>query len=198
MTPSKLFVAGLVPLLLILSVACGGGDSDDSGDGSSGSSATEAPDGSGGEPEDTATSEPSGGGSAPSGSATLTIGDESWTFVVFFCGFSPEEIGNEAAVFSLVADGETSDGVRLRLFVDIIDMTGTALTEAHSVEMYDAGNFSDPSIAWTAFQPLIRGDDEEGFVRVDGKRVTAEYTFDSDLTEDDREEIPGTLVATCP
>ncbi len=197
MSRRQTIIAGLAALVLVLAVACGGGDSDDSGDGSSGSSATEAPDNSGGEPENTATAEPSGGGSASPGSATLTLGDDSWTFNLNKCFFEGES-SDEAVVF---ATGGTVANPGNGMLAFSVGISDSALRGglAHTIRIFsfeaDNGEAVKETIVWTTSTTL--SDDDDGFIQIDGKRVTADALFDNELTSE-TESVPGTLVVVCP
>ena len=94
-------IAAMLLLFGVLITACGsdGGDAGNGGNGDSGA----------------------GGGSQGSGSATLSIGDESWSFSTVLCGFSQEETFHPKQSFYLSAFGETAEGVRIELNAAILD-----------------------------------------------------------------------------
>lgn len=191
MLSSKARIAGLVTFALFLSWACGGGESDNNGNGPSSSPTTETADSLGSEPDDTATAEPAVFGNVEPGTAKLTIGDESWTFEIFSCGFTPEENGDENLLFDLKAQGETSDGVEIWLTASIDQV----FVVGHDIALRDIGSFSDPVISWTAH--VLLSDDEEGFITIDGKRITASAMFQNDKTDRGVGEMAGTFTANC-
>lgn len=114
------------------------------------------------------------------GGATLTVGDDTWTFDSVLCAFGPEQIGQEGAVFVLSA---IEDGLQLYVSVDGF---------GDSVSIDDIADFENPSVSLSAF------DSEQGsFVAIDGKSVNAQAEFMDTLSEDFA-TYPGTLQATCP
>lgn len=114
------------------------------------------------------------------GGATLTVGDNTWTFDSVLCAFGPEQIGQEDAVFVLSA---IKDGLQLYVSVDGF---------GDSVSIDDISDFENPSVSLSAF------DAEQGsFVAIDGKSVSAQAEF-LDSLSDDFASYPGTLQATCP
>ncbi len=110
------------------------------------------------------------------GSATLTVGDQTWTFNSILCAFGEDQIGQEGAEFVL---SSIQDGMQLYASIDSF---------GRSVSLNDIENFSDPSVSLEAF-----GAD----VVVDGKNVSASGQF-VDGTSDNFAEIEGTFEATCP
>ena len=120
-------VAVMLILLGVVTAACSS-DSDDSGNDGDGADATE-PAGDGGdgdatEPADDGDGDGDGGGdggSTGSGSATMTIGDESWSFSDVYCAFSQEETGSDRVSFFVSGFSETAEGVRIQLDASIQD-----------------------------------------------------------------------------
>jgi hypothetical protein len=112
------------------------------------------------------------------GSATLTVGDQTWTFDSVLCAFGEEQIGQEGAEFNLSA---IKDGLQLYASIDSF---------GHSVSLNDIQNFEDPSVSLDTFAV---GSDE--FIELDGKNVAATATFTDDVGGG---EVEGTLEATCP
>ena len=113
------------------------------------------------------------------GSATLTVGDQTWTFDSVLCAFGEEMIGQEGAVFNL---SSIQDGMQMYASIDSF---------GHSVSLNDIEDFANPSVA------LSSGFGSADFIVLDGKNVSAEVGFIDD-TSDDFSEIPGTFTATCP
>lgn len=111
------------------------------------------------------------------GSATLTVGDEEWTFDSVLCAFGEEEIGQEGAevVVSSIQDG-------LQFYVSVDDF-------GHSVSLNDVENFEDPSVAISSD---FAADD---FIEVDGKDVSGEVLF---VDEEGGPVGEGSFEATCP
>jgi hypothetical protein len=116
----------------------------------------------------------------------LTVGDRSWEFDNAECYFGEEEIGDPGAEFVLTA---ISDGLQVYVSVDSF---------GHSVDIFDIEDFENPSVSLRAddVSASFGGTDTE-FIRIEGKRVTAEGSFMDD-TADGFDTVPGTLVATCP
>ncbi len=123
---------------------------------------------------------------AGGGSATLTVGDQTWTFNGALCAFGEEMIGQEGAVFNL---SSIQDGLQLYVSIDSF---------GHSITLNDIANFQDPSVDLEAsgFSASMAGTSEE-FVELDGGHVEATAPFIDDLT-DSLDPIEGTLVADCP
>ena len=90
-----------------------------------------------------------------------------------------------------VADLE--GGGTLALTVAIQDSTLPGEDISHTVFIASFGAPDD--IRWSTFLKLSEGD--EGFIKVDDKRVTGETTFDDEMTGAREEEV-GTLEGTCP
>lgn len=121
------------------------------------------------------------------GGATLTVGDESWTFDSVLCAFGEDEIGQEGAelVVSSIQDG-------LQLYVSI-DSFG------HSTTLDDVEDFENPSVGLLAGGPVASlGGGEEEFIDVDGRDVTAEAQFTDALANEPNAMTAGTLDATRP
>jgi len=184
--------------LLLLTAACG-----ESGDDSPPPEATSSASADAGEPastepgaETTPTpttqaeepAEESGGGEVV-GSATLTIGDETWTFdQVAFCANPPVEPKDESFVL-IAKQGD------LQLIVRINDDTGAQRLEGEGVyDTIDFTNIADPTLGvWLASSQA----DGEQFLVVEGLTVTASANFD-DLRTTEFDNVPGTLAAPCP
>ncbi|MEZ5244328.1 MAG: hypothetical protein R2707_04460 [Acidimicrobiales bacterium] len=113
------------------------------------------------------------------GSATLTVGDQTWTFDSVLCAFGEEMIGQEGAVFNL---SSIQDGLQMYASIDSF---------GHSLSLNDIKDFENPSV------DLSSAFGAGEFIQLDGKDVTAEVGF-MDGTSDDFAEIPGTFTATCP
>jgi len=168
----------------------GDGDGGSDGDGDGGSDGDGDGDGDGNGDGDGDGNGDGDGGSPGSGSATLTIGGEAWSFDDVICVFSPEEAGNDFTSFSLSAPGETAEGVQTLLQATILDKGNVA---TYSVSVVDAEDFDNPTLGWSSPH-----NPEGPLIKVDGKNVTADTTFDDQLTDDVIEEVPGTLHGTCP
>ena len=187
----------LAMLLLIgaLAAACSSDDDGDTGDTDPTATATESADDGDGDGGDGGS-----GGGGGSGSATLTVDEESWSFEGIFCAFSPEEAGNDRVSFTMSATGETAEGVRTQLDATIQDPDEQGRYEGegviHSVSLNDVEDFENPAVAWSALTGLFG--EGEWTIQVDGKSVTAEATFDDERTDDQIEEVAGSLVGTCP
>lgn len=197
----------IIPLSLVflfggLAVACNGDD--DGGETTPAEEPMEQPDeGAADEGEAAPAEEPMeqpDEGASGGGSATLTIGEETWTFDELFCAFSPEESQNDRVSFTASAFGESASGVRVQLDATIQDPDEQGRYEGdgviHSLTLNDVEDFENPSLGWEAMSGLIGATDP--FIQVDGKNVTAETVFDDQLTDGVIEEVPGTLEATCP
>lgn len=120
------------------------------------------------------------------GSATLTVGDQTWTFDSVLCAFGEDQIGQEGAEFNLSA---IQDGLQLYASID---------SYGHVVTLDDIQDFENPSVSLEAGGPLasmVGG--EEDFIVLDGKNVSASTLFVDGLA-DQPEGIEGTLEATCP
>ena len=112
------------------------------------------------------------------GTATLTVGDESWTFSPVLCAFGPEEIGQEGAEFVL---SSISDGKQMYFSIDSF---------GHSVSIDDIEDFQNPSVSLSSFGG-------ENDIVLDGKNFSGSADF-LDGTSDSFETIPGTFSGTCP
>lgn len=187
MPNSKLLIAGLLGVALVLLVACG-----DSTGKEPVPQANEAPDNTSGEVDD--------GGDSGSGAATLTIGSESWTVHNVFCTFSPEDAGNARISFSVSGATETAGGVRVHLDATIQDPKEQGRYEGdgviHTISIDDIDNFENPTVGWSSIKGAFG--DKGDIIHVDGKSVTVETTFDNSLTHDVIEETPGKLEGICP
>lgn len=112
------------------------------------------------------------------GSATLTVGDESWTFEGVLCAFGPEEIGQEGAEFVL---SSIQDGKQMYFSIDSF---------GHSASIDDVVDFENPSVSLSTFG----GGD---FIEIDGKSFSGTADF-IDGTTDLFETVPGSFSGTCP
>ena len=132
-----------------------------------------------------------------SGNATLTIGDESWSFDNVRCGFSQEETFLRAS-FHLSAFGETAEGVRIELSAAILDKQEDGRYKgkgvSYVVSLVDAEDDENPTLNWTSITGLFG--EVEPVILVEGKNVTADTTF-TDYVTITGAKIPGTLQATC-
>lgn len=109
------------------------------------------------------------------GSATLTVGDETWTFDGVLCAFGEDEIGQEGAEFVLSA---IADGLQFYLSID---------EYGHSASINDIENFENPSVSWEA--------EADGFITLSGKEASGESSF---IDYDTMETADGSFEATCP
>ncbi len=109
------------------------------------------------------------------GSATLTVGDETWTFDGVLCAFGEDEIGQEGAEFVLSA---IADGLQFYLSID---------EYGHSASINDIENFENPSVSWEA--------EADGFITLSGKEASGESSF---IDYDTMETAEGSFEATCP
>ena len=111
------------------------------------------------------------------GTATLTVGDQTWTFAPLLCAFGVDQTGQEGTEFVL---SSIQDGMQMYAAVDSF---------GHSISIDDIENFETPSVSLST-----TGD---GFISIDGKNVTADAEF-IDGTTDDFSSTPGQFSATCP
>jgi len=79
--------------------------------------------------------------------------------------------------------------------VTIGDSTRPGEDITHHAMVFFGGDADNEPFRWLASTKISL--DDEGFVRIDGKHVTVETTFDKDLTGE-KEEVPGKLEGTCP
>ncbi|KAB7743839.1 hypothetical protein GA707_10100 [Nostocoides sp. F2B08] len=111
------------------------------------------------------------------GSATLTAGDQTWTFDRVLCAFGEEEIGQEGAEFVL---SSIQDGLQFYVSIDEF---------GHFVSIDDVEDFENPSVA-------LSNDGAAGeFITLDGKDVSGEVTMVDDTGADD---VEASFEATCP
>jgi len=178
-------LATTVLIATLFAFACGDDDDGDDGNGDTTPEATE-PAENGDEPEPTEPEEPANGDTDGGGSATLTVGDETYSFSNYECAFGEDETGNTDVEFSSQAFGESATGAQTQLTVDIT-------LGIHAVNLDDIDNFEDPSVSWSA-ESGITGDFE---IQIDGNEISAEANF-LDGTTDDIETTPGTFSGTCP
>lgn len=113
------------------------------------------------------------------GSATITVGDETWTFDGTLCAFGEEETGQEGADFNLSA---ITDGLQLYISIDEF---------GHTVSINDIENFEEPTVSWEAG---FLSDEE--FIKLDGKNVSGQADF-LDLSADTTDTVPGSFQASC-
>lgn len=111
------------------------------------------------------------------GSATLTVGDQTWTFTSVLCAFGEEEIGQPGAEFVL---SSIQDGMQMHASID---------GSGHLVSLNDIDDFENPKVSLEALGA--------GFIELDGKHVRADAEFDDD-TSDGLTTVDGVLEATCP
>lgn len=195
-------IAVMLVLFGVLIAACSS-DSDDGGSDGDGADATEPANGGDGdatEPADDGDGDGGGDGGSPgSGNATLTIGDESWSFDDVVCAFSLEQTFIRKQSFTLSAFGETAEGVGIELTVAILDEQEDGRYErdgvSYGILLDDVDNSENPTLAWVSQAGLFG--EVEPVILVDGKDVTSDTTF-VDHVIITGEEIPGTLRATCP
>jgi hypothetical protein len=173
----RIFLVLLYMCMISLLLACSDEDASNSSHGNSGVS----------------------GGSPGSGSATLTIGDESWSFDDVRCGFSQEETYLPMQSFVLSAFGETATGIRIELSAVILDDQRAGRYEgkgvSYAVSLFDAVDDENPALNWASLTGLFW--EVEPVIKVDGKNVMANTTFQDNVTLSG-DKIPGTLQATCP
>lgn len=199
-------VLGLGLVLMLVMAACSSGDGASEGDlpddvaTTSTAAAVSSDDSSNDDTVTTINDAGSGDAAAAppgAGSATLTVGDQTWTFDNYYCRTGPENTGNARTSFSSGAFGENEDG-RIQLDASIQDTDEQGRMEGEgtiqSVTLNDIEDFENPSVSLAAESGFIGG--PEFVIQVDGDQVTAEAFFD-DGTTDEIEAIPGTLEATC-
>jgi len=152
----------------------------------------------------TATPSPTG-----QGSATLTIGDETWTFDDLSCAFSPEETQDASVSFMASAFGESASGDRIQLVATIEDPDEEGRYEGfdviHALTLLNVEGIGSPR--WSSPAVVVSTESVTGltiertttdqFIQVDGKSVSAETTMD-DLLTGAFEEVPARLEGTCP
>lgn len=138
------------------------------------------------------TQEPGGGDGV--GHATLTIGDNAWSFdQVLFCTTQAQE--DETTSFVMIAQ---QDGVQLTARIN--DPTGERRLEGEGV--WDLIQVVEPpqtgEEGFEVFPGWLASSQASGeqFIVLDGLAVTASAKFDDFAGE--FEQIPGTLQATCP
>lgn len=131
------------------------------------------------------TDEPEGDGV---GGATLTIGDETWTFdEVTLCTASEQEDATVSFVMLIIDDPWQFVG-------KVVDPTGDRRLEGDGVyDQIDFQNIEDGTQGiWMAGGEAAG----EQFFVIDGNSVTASAAFD-DFRTTEIETTPGTLDATC-
>jgi hypothetical protein len=168
-----------------LLLSCGGDDNDDDDGGSPNSQSTSA----------------GGSGSTNRGSAKLTIGDDTWEFDAFGCAFGHDATRSDTFSFSSDARGQHTSGARLQMQANITDESGDGRYEGqdvgYEVFLSDIDNPRDPAVKWSSTSGGGPFGGSGGLsIKIDGDDLTVEGDFDDELT-DEREAVPGTLVATC-
>lgn len=146
------------------------------------------------------TTEAVASGAGP-GEATLTVGDETWTFDNYLCAFGYDATQSQTFSFSSTSFGEHSTGARVQMLVDIADESGGGRYQGDGVEaiitINDISDFENQAVSWEAnssdgvfgtgpFDVVVEGDSV----------AVASANFDSGLT-DEREAVPGTFQGTC-
>jgi len=136
------------------------------------------------QPDEPATEE--SGSDDGTGGATLTIGDETWTFAtVDFCGKPDSPDTSSFVLIAKLAEWQ--------LIAEVVDDSGEQRLEGDGV--YDTISFqnnADPTLSWLANLEAA----EVKFMVIEGPSVTASTTFDAVTGLSD--DTPGTLEATCP
>ena len=130
-----------------------------------------------------------------SGSATLTIGDQVYTFDNYYCAEGSENTRNDSVPFSSGAFGEV-EGSRAQLDASMYDPDQQDSMDAEgvsfSVTLNDIDDFENPVVSWAdsffAEEPPV--------FEYDGATLRVEAQFDDELTEE-MEQIPGVLEAIC-
>ena len=185
----KLVLVPFVVFVISVSIACDGGTNDNA-ERALGPDPTETPDAE----VDHGVDDPSDDGSnAGTGSASLTIGNETWTFVVSNCWFEGEFM-DETVLFLMSGTAELSGGGTLVFKATIQDSRLPGKDISHTILIWSMGPVGTEVIRWSTNLKLT-GDDD-GFLRVDGKRVSAEATFDNDTGGP--QDVAGTLEGMCP
>lgn len=185
----------LIVLALVLT-ACGGDSagSDDTVAGTDGASTETTAAQSDSESEGSSDGAAESGPSGP-GSATLTIGDQIYTFDNYYCAEGSENTGNDSVPFSSGAFGEVDDH-RAQLDASMYDPEQQNSMDADgvsfSVTLNDIDDFENPLVGW-ADSFFAEGPPDFEY---DGTTLRVEALFDDELTEE-MEEIPGVLEATC-
>ncbi|MGM0386796.1 MAG: hypothetical protein ACQERF_12575 [Actinomycetota bacterium] len=113
------------------------------------------------------------------GSATITVGEETWTFDGALCAFGEEETGQEGAEFVLSSIG---DGLQFYLSIDSF---------GHSASVQDIENFENPSVSWES--DFNAGE----FITISGKDISGEVNF-VDYETESFDGVAGSFEATCP
>ncbi len=115
---------------------------------------------------------------AGGGTATLTVGNDTYSFDSALCAFD-SETGNEDFTFSLSAIG---DGMQLSV--------DSGPTYGDNITLDDIEDFDNPTVGWSS--------DGDGFLTIDGLDVSAEADF-IDTTDETLQTVEkGELAATCP
>ena len=200
-------VFGLGLFFLLVMAACSSGEASSEGDlpddPTTTSTAVAAPGDTVASDDDTVTTVNDAGSDeavappAGAGSATLTVGDQTWTFDNYYCRLGPENTGNDRVSLSSGALG-THEGVRTPLDASIQDKDEQGRMEGdgtiQSITLNDVEDFENPNVALAAESGFVGG--PEFVVQVDGDTATVSASFD-DGTTDEIEAIPGTLEAMC-
>lgn len=161
-TIKSLTIGSVVGVCLALG-GCGG-DADEDGSGA----APAAPDTAAGEQE-----------AAGGGTATLTVGDDVYTFDTVMCAIGSDQTGNEDWDFSLSA---IQDGLQLSV--------ETGPTYGDGIELDDIEDFENPRVGWAS--------DGDGFLAIDDGDVSASTTFIDSTSDVAGDPVAGELVASCP
>ncbi len=190
-------MAWLSAFALVFAAGCSGDGGDNGTAGTGGAAGTAGTAGTGGTAATGGT-----GGSEGDGAATLTIGEETWEFDSFGCAFGTDATGSPLFSFSSSAIGQHSGGARVQIQADIEDDTGDGRYEGagvfYTVYITDIDDFVTPSVDWESTSREFVGRPSQGtVVLIDGNQVTAEGFFDDLTTPLDRQEVAGTLNATC-
>lgn len=127
---------------------------------------------------------------AGTGEATLTIGDESWTFDGFICAFGYENTESDVFSFSSNAFGTLDDGTRTQLQANIWDETGSNSLSGpdtdHEITFDDIDDFDDPAVKW-----LMTGTE----LTIDGTKISVDGATFRDLSTG--EERQGSFSGDC-
>lgn len=111
------------------------------------------------------------------GSATLTAGDQTWSFDRVLCAFGEEETGQEGTEFVL---SSIQDG--LQFYVSIDDF-------GHTISLDDIEDFENPSVS--LYSDGSAGD----FITLDGRSASGEAAM---VVDDGSDTVEASFEATCP
>jgi len=163
----------LFTALTLTAAACGGSTSTDVGSDTSGQSDNAAVTNAQETVDEITESVEEAQAASGGGSATLTVGDQSWTFSSLLCSF-----GDEDAEFVM---SSIQDGTQLYASIDSF---------GHYVSLDDVSDFENPSVS-------IDSTGSYTDIVLEGKNFSATGEF-LDGTTDSFERVPGTLNGTCP